>query len=276
MLNNMKKKDVFVSIIKGIITGIASLVPGVSTAAVLLSVSSYDNFTESLHNIAKKDNKVVLFVTVPLVIGLLLGLIGGVHLIDYFWNKFRIQTILLFVGLVLGGIRVIFVKEKLKFSKKIMFLFIVIGALFGILYYLLKDMTIIDKVDSMTNLIFLGLITGLTILVPGLSLITLKLKENYNYIIELIRHFTNISNIVSILVFIIMFVITIFIVSKTIYKLISRNRRVTYIVLCSLMFASIIISLFQINKVTFNFVTIFTSILAFLWGFIFAKNVERE
>ena len=272
----MKKKDVFVSTIKGIITGIASLVPGVSTAAVILSVSAYDSFIESIHNISKKDNMALLFVTIPLFIGMLLGLIGGVHLIDYFWIKYKVQTILLFVGLILGGIRTIFSKHKLKFSKKVVFLFIVISTMFGVLCYLLSNMTILTKTNSMTNIAILGLITGFNILVPGLSLITLKLTKNYNYIIELIKHLSNTSNIISLLVFVIILVVTIFIVSKTMYKLTSKNMRTVYIVLGSLMFASVIVSLSQINTFTFNFVNVFTSILAFLWGFIFAKNVERE
>lgn len=272
----MKKKDIFVSTIKGIITGFASLIPGVSTAAVILSVDAYDSFIESIHNISKSDNKVLLFVTIPLVIGLLLGLIGGVNLVDYFWNKFNLQTILLFIGLVLGGIRVIFVKQKLSFNKKVMFLFLVMGALFAGLYYLLKNITILTKTDSISSIILLGVITGFTILVPGVSLVTLKLKENYNYIVELINHFNNTTNVLYLLVFVAAMIVTIFIISKTMYKILSRNRRVFYIVLCSLMFASVIISLLQLNKISFNFVTIFTSILSFLWGFIFAKNVERE
>ena len=273
---NMERKDIFVSTIKGIITGIASLIPGVSTASVVLSVSAYDSFIESIHNISRKDNKVMLFVTIPLIIGLFLGLIGGLHLIDYFWNKFRPQTIFLFVGLVLGGIRVVFVKQKLNFNKKVAFVFIVIGVLFAGMYYFSKNITILAKTDSLSNIIILGIITGFAILVPGVSLITLKVRNNYIYIIELLKHFTNSSNIVNLLVFIVVTMITIFIISKTIYKLTNGNRKNSYIVLCSLMFASVIISLLQLNKFTFNFVTIFTSLLAFLWGFIFAKNVERE
>ena len=272
----MLKKDVFVSLVKGIVVGIASLVPGVSTASVLLSVSSYEDFIESLHNITKKDNRVVLFVTLPLFIGLLLGLIGGVHLIDYFWNKFRAQTILLFGGLVFGGIRVIFVKQKLKASNKVIALFVILGALFGVLNYLLKDVLILTKPGLTANIALLGAIVGLTVVVPGLSLINLKLNENYSYMFELVKHLSNTSNVIKLLVFGVIFIIVIFIASKVMYKLIRKSKRYTYIVLCSLMFASVIVSLLQLNKFTLNFVTIFTSILAFLWGYIFAKNVERE
>lgn len=272
----MNKKDIFVSTIKGIITGIATLIPGVNTAAIILSVSAYDSIIESIHNISKKNNKVLLFVTIPFIVGLFLGLIGGFHLIDYLWSKFRPQTILLVVGLVVGGIRVVFVKHKLPFNKKTVSLFIIMSTLFVVLYYLLKDVVILSKTNTISNIIILGIITGFSVLIPGTSLFTLKVKDNYNYMIDLCGNLTNFSNVISLFVFCFVSLIIIILISKTIYKLIDNNKKVTYLVLCSLMLVSIVISLLQLNSFKFSFVTVFTSILAFLWGYIFSKNVERE
>ena len=271
----MKKKDVFVSFVKGVITGIATIVPGVSTGAIVLSVNAYEDVVESINNITKKDNKVFLFVTVPLIIGLILGIIGGVPLIDYLWNKWKVQTILLFVGLVFGGILVIHKKQKIKVTKKAIALYIVIPIIFIGLYLLLKNVIILNKVDSISNIALLGLITGIGILIPGLSLITSKLGNNYSYILDIIKHISS-SNILSLIVFILIILLVIVICAKTMHKLIAKTKRKTYIILCSLMLSSIAISLLQINDFTFDFVNVFTSLIALLWGFIFGKNVVKE
>ena len=271
----MKKKDGFVSLVKGIITGIATLVPGVSTAAIVLSVNAYEDVVESINNITKKDNKAFLFVTIPLIIGLILGLIGGIPLIDYFWNKWKAQTILLFVGLVAGGILVIHKKQKIKVTKKAIALYIVIPIIFIGLHFLLKNTTIITKADTTSNIALLGLITGIGILVPGVSLITSKLSNNYNYIFNAFKHISS-SNVLSLILFVLIILLVIVICAKTMYKLIDKTKRKTYIILCSLMISSIATSLLQINEFTFDFVNVFTSVIALLWGFIFSKNVVKE
>ena len=271
----MKKRDVFVSFIKGIITGFGTLVPGVSTAAVILSVSVYEKVIESLHNLSKKDNKVLLFVSIPFFIGIIIGLIGGIQLVSYLWNNYKVQTLLLFAGLVLGGIRVVSKKEKIEFNNKTIIFFIFVSLLFGGLNYLLKDITILSKTSSISNVCLLSLITGVSLLIPGSSLITMKLNANYKYLFGLVKKLSSFS-IVRIIVFVLILMITVLILAKTIYKLIDKHKDQVYIVLCSLMFASVVISLLQINNFTFNFVNIFTSLIALLWGYIFAKNVERE
>ena len=271
----MKKRDVFVSFIKGIITGFASLVPGVSTAAVVLSVSVYEKVIESFHNLSKKDNKALLFVTIPLFIGVLVGLFGGMQLVSYLWDKFKVQTLLLFAGLVLGGIRVVSKKEKIEFNNKKIIFFIFVSLLFGGLYYLLKDITILSKTSTISSVCLLSLITGVSLLIPGSSLITMKLSKNYKYLFGLVKKLSGFS-VVRIIVFILILILTVSVLAKTMYKLIDKHKDQVYIVLCSLMFASIVVSLLQIDKFTFNFVNIFTSLIALLWGYIFAKNVERE
>ena len=60
----------------------------------------------------------------------------------------------------------------------------------------------------------------------------------------------------------------------TFNKAIDLNKNNTYIALCSCMIISIVLLIIEIKPVAINFVSVFTSILAFLWGYIFAKNVK--
>lgn len=274
-LNKMKTKDIFVSTIKGIITGIATLIPSISPAAIILSISAYDNLIEGISNIGNKNNKKLSYVAIPLIIGMIIGLIVGSHLVNYFFTNFKTQTILLFVGLILGGIRVIKEKKKLSYNKKDLFTSTIILLLSIILIIIFKDKTLTLKNNEIINILLTPFIIGLSLIIPGLSLFTIHIEKGYTNLLNIFKSINSIHNILLIIISIAVLTITVILITKIINKLIKKYQK-TYQILCNLMLISIIVLISQIGKINLNFVTIFTSILSLLWGYIFAKNVERE
>ena len=250
----MKKKDGFVSIVKGFIIGLSMLVKGISPASIVLSLNSYENIIESLNKKEAKDK--LKLITIPILIGIIIGFLAGTHLIDYFWNNYKVQTILLFVGLIIGGIRIITKKETLKLNKINIIISIIAFIIMIAGYLYLKD-------KNITNNSFIsGIILGISLIIPGISILSINLLIEFS--------------IIKTIIFIVMTLISLLLMSKLINYLFNKNKNNTYIVLIVLMLSSVIIALLQINKINLNFVTIFTTILAFLWGYILAKNIINE
>lgn len=271
----MKKKDVFVSTIKGLITGIVSWVNNMSIASMILSVSSYEHVIDSFSNIRKKNNKDLWYVTIPILLGICFGLLAGYHLISFLLKRCQLQTIILFVGLFVGGIRVLFAKQKLILNKKNIFVSIMIITIGIVLIVFLKNINLAIK-NNFLNSMVLGFITGISILIPGVSAITSNIKNGYTPIIDSLKHISLFKHFIIVIVFIIVCIITLVLLAKVIKVLMNKNKNNTYIALCSCMIISIVLLIIEIKPVAINFVSVFTSILAFLWGYIFAKNVERE
>ena len=111
----MKKlKDNILLFIKGFIMGVANIIPGVSggTLAVILGV--FKKFVESISNILKKFKESVLFL-IPVVLGMGVAILVSSKVIEASLVNFPLATVLFFVGLILGGVPILFKKIKNSF-----------------------------------------------------------------------------------------------------------------------------------------------------------------
>ncbi len=278
----MQKKDSFISIIKGVITGIASLVPGVSPASCIVSLSSYENFIIGLSSIFKKEpnkkikeenKKILLLVTISIFIGIVLGLVAGGNLINYFVGKYRSQTIFLFVGMMTGGLTLIIKNKKITNIKKQIPVFVISLVLVFSLYFLLMNYDI--SIPKGVLPIASGFITSLMILVPGISLsYVYNLLDKYSYIVSF--SLSNIKDVLVVLTFVVIFILSLILIAKLISMLLTKHKEKCYSVICALLILSIVAMILEVGKFTVSFVNIFTTILAFLWGYLLAKNIEKE
>ena len=280
----MQKKDGFVSIIKGFITGIASLVPGVSPSSCIVSFSSYENFTKGLSSVLKKEKnketkqenrKILLLVTIPIIIGIIIGLIAGNHLIEYFLWKYRSQTIFLFVGVITGGLTLTIKKNKNKKLKTTIPIFLITLVISFVIYFILSKQKI--TIPTIILPTVSGLLTAIIILIPSISLSYIySLLDRYNYIVSSALSLSNIKDVLVVLAFIVVLILSLILIAKLISYLLKKHKEVCYSVICALMILSIVVMILKVGKFTISFVNIFTTILAFLWGYLLAKNVEKE
>ena len=280
----MQKKDGFVSIIKGFITGIASLVPGVSPSSCIVSFSSYENFTKGLSSVLKKEKnketkqenkKILLLVTIPIIIGIIIGLIAGNHLIEYFLGKYRPQTIFLFVGVITGGLTLTIKKNKNKKLKTTIPIFLITLVISFVIYFILSNQKI--TIPTIILPTVSGLLTAIIILIPSISLSYIySLLDRYNYIVSSALSLSNIKDVLVVLTFIVVLILSLILIAKLISYLLKKHKEVCYSVICALMILSIVVMILKVGRFTISFVNIFTTILAFLWGYLLAKNVEKE
>ena len=98
-------------ILRGAMIGVANIIPGVSGGTMMVSMGIYDKIIGAINNIFKqwKQSIKTLF---PYLVGMLLSIAGLSFCIDYFFGRFPLPTAFLFIGLIFGGLPVIFRRLK--------------------------------------------------------------------------------------------------------------------------------------------------------------------
>ena len=103
-------------IIKGFILGVCKIIPGVSGGMVAITLGLYDKGIEAINNFFKDVKKNTLFLG-QLGLGLLIAIFVFSKIINYALDHFYLPTILLFIGLIIGGVPNLFKKVKTKNKK---------------------------------------------------------------------------------------------------------------------------------------------------------------
>lgn len=100
---------ILILILKGAAIGIAMLVPGVSGGTMAIILGVYDDLIHSVSSFFKdiKKNFIFLFY---IAIGGIIGVLAFSKLIEYALDNFRYPTMYFFIGIVIGGIPVLYQK----------------------------------------------------------------------------------------------------------------------------------------------------------------------
>ena len=101
--------------LKGIIIGIAKIIPGLSGAVLMISFNLYDKAIDAITNFFNNPKKNFLFLF-NLGLGIILGIILFSKLLCFFLTHYYLYTTFLFLGLIIGGIPVLSKKVPLKFK----------------------------------------------------------------------------------------------------------------------------------------------------------------
>ena len=181
-------------ILKGMVIGIANIIPGVSGGTMMVAMGIYDKLIHCITHIFKEFKKSILFL-VPIAIGMAIAVIGGSLGIEALFENFPVQTNLLFIGLIVGGLPAIWknVKGKtIRFGHILAFLaffaLVVVMAFLGG-----KEGNAVDLTFNLINVLKLfavGVIAAATMVIPGVSgSMVLLLLGYYNPIVSAINDF---------------------------------------------------------------------------------------
>lgn len=102
-----------VNFLKGIIIGIAVVIPGLSGSIFAVVVGLYEKMIHAISGFRKNIRKNILFL-LPIVIGAVVGVLLSTKAILMVCENFTQQAYFFFIGLVLGSIPLILRKMKLK------------------------------------------------------------------------------------------------------------------------------------------------------------------
>ena len=90
-------------ILKGMIIGVANIMPGVSGSALAVSMGIYDKILEAMSQIVSQTKK-SLKTLFPYFAGALAGVLGLSFVIEGLFDAWPLQTNFTFIGLILGGV----------------------------------------------------------------------------------------------------------------------------------------------------------------------------
>lgn len=161
------------SILKGMVIGIANIVPGVSGGTMMVSMGIYDKLIHCITHLFSEFKKSVMFL-IPIAIGMVVAIAASSFGLTWLFENFPIQTNLLFVGLILGGLPAIWKNVK---GKKVQARHVIAGLLFFALVVGMAAMgetegTAADLSFGLVNvlkLVVVGIVAAATMVIPGVS-----------------------------------------------------------------------------------------------------------
>ena len=161
----------FLDVLRGMVIGLANVIPGVSGGTMMVSMGIYDKLIWSINHLFKKFSE-CFKILLPYLVGMVLAIaLGAVGLKAAFAN-FPLPTNALFIGLILGSLP--FILKEMKGEK--------IGWQGGVVFCLFFAIVVILKViekDNTANielnvleivkLFLLGAVASATMVIPGVS-----------------------------------------------------------------------------------------------------------
>ncbi len=272
-------KDNLILVIKGFIMGIANIIPGVSGGTLALILGIYEKFIGAISHFFCNIKENIRFL-IPIAIGMVLAIVSLSRVIDYSYNHFPIPTTLFFVGLVLGGIPLLFSKVKGKREMRQVSSYIIALFTFALVIFMATSELIFGEglkvslqnmsVVGYLLLFFVGVVAAATMVIPGVSgSLVLMLLGYYYPVIGVIKEFTKFknlgSNILILGVFGVGVLVGIVLISKLIEFLFQKYEAKTYFGVLGFILASLIaIPLSTLLNMTVTF-----DVLQIFIGFIF-------
>ena len=115
------------AVLKGTLVGLAIVIPGVSGGSMLLTIGVYEDAV-SITSRDKRVRNAAIVKLIPYAIGIVLGVAALSFVITWLLGNFELYTILLFCGLILGSLPILFrhvTKQKLRVSGPVVALLMV-------------------------------------------------------------------------------------------------------------------------------------------------------
>lgn len=246
-------------LIKGILIGIANVIPGVSGGTMAVSLGIYDKLISSVSNFFKDWRKSIAAL-LPIALGLAVGIIGFTYTIEYLLSSYTFLTCMAFVGLILGGIPILVrsLRKSLHQSGSSIgtsgiLAFIVLFSIAVFLPVLNDDMEVLQTftpvIGTLVSLFLVGIVASATMVVPGVSGSLVMMILGYYYgILETVKSFLNslklldMAGIANGLILLVPFgigvLLGIFLIAKLITFLFERYGVQTYCAILGLIVAS--------------------------------------
>lgn len=190
----------FIDMIKGMLIGIANIIPGVSGGTMAVSLGIYDKLIASVSGLLK-DWKKSCRTLLPIALGCAVGIVAFTYAIEYLLSRHTFLTCMAFVGLILGGLPVLVASLKRELQKNGSKIglsgILAFAALFAVAVFLpmmnaedevLKTFSLSPVV--MASLFFVGVIASATMVIPGVSGSLVMMILGYYYgVINTIKSF---------------------------------------------------------------------------------------
>ena len=242
-------KETVKLIIKGFLLGIANIIPGVSGGTLAITMGIYEDLIGAISHFFKNFKKNIQFL-VPLGIGIVTSVLLMSKLISFCLDKFPFPTTLFFIGLIIGGIPLIFKKVKgVKLKPTNALLFLLTFGLIMLMTFLKEGNTVVSLANISALQVFLlflvGMVAAATMVIPGVSgSFVLMLLGYYKPIVSTISNLTKFNllghNILVLAPFGIGVLVGIVLLAKLIEFLFSKYEVPTYYAILGFIVSSVV------------------------------------
>ena len=278
------KKNIILAL-KGFVVGIANIIPGVSGGTLMITLGIYEQIIGAISHFFRNLKENIQFL-IPLGIGVVLSLLLGSKVIGMSLEHYPLPTTLFFIGLILGGIPILW--RKVAHEEKRVSNYIVFIITFGLiaLFSFLKSGDVAVSLDHLTigsyiSLFLVGMVAASTMIIPGISgSFMLMLLGYYTPIINTIRSITDFSvlghNVSVLLPFGIGAVVGIIVIAKIIEFFIQKYETKTYYGVLGFVLASIIAIILPLVDMNMTVLEIMISIVTCVLGFMVSYRLGGE
>lgn len=280
--------------ISGLVVGIANIIPGVSGGTMIVVLGMFDKVMDAISNVfkinitMKKRLEYVKFLLI-FMIGAAVGIVGFAKILEILFEQFPIQTIYCFIGLILFSLPML-KKTELK-GKKVNLVYLIIGIfiILGISFLNPGESSVTVSLDELLDktlninfiftLVLLGVISGATMIFPGVSGSMVLLVLGYYHMFK--AYVANVTSFeVMVLVPLVFIGIGVMIgivgSAKITSYLLDKFRTNTMSLILGLIVGSIIVI---IPTSGYDLINVLTSVVTFIIGgsvILFIENKKNE
>ncbi len=276
------------NILKGIVIGLANVIPGVSGGTMMVSMGIYDKLIHCITHLFSELKKSVQFL-LPIFIGIGIAVVVAPFGIEFLFEQYPFQTNLLFIGLIVGGLPAVWKKVKGNSVKAghiaacLVFFSLVAGLAFvGDSEGASADLSF--SLISVIKLFGVGIIASATMVIPGVSgSMMLLLLGYYHPVLETITNFIKaavafdmngiLAGIGALMPFGIGVVVGIFAIAKMIEIVFEKFPLYAYWAIIGLILSSPVAILLVSGMGTITVMSVITGIVALAVGFVVALKL---
>ena len=161
----------FLDVLRGMVIGLANVIPGVSGGTMMVSMGIYDKLIYSINHLFKKF-KECFKILLPYLVGMLLAIVIGSFALKAAFKNYPLPTNTLFIGLILGSLPFILKEmkgEKIGWQGAAAFVL-----LFALVVFLkaveANNVTAISlNIGTVLLMVLLGAICSAAMVIPGVS-----------------------------------------------------------------------------------------------------------
>lgn len=276
------------NILKGIVIGLANVIPGVSGGTMMVSMGIYDKLIHCITHLFSELKKSIQFL-LPIFIGIGIAVVVVPFGIEFLFAQYPFQTNLLFIGLIVGGLPAVWKKVKGTSVK--------IGHIIACLAFfaLVAGLALVGETEgnaadlsfslvSVIKLFGIGVIASATMVIPGVSgSMVLLLLGYYHPVLETITNFIKavlafdmngiLAGIGILLPFGIGVVAGIFVIAKIIEIIFEKFPLYAYWAIIGLIVSSPVAILLVSGMGTITVISILTGIVSLAVGFVIAMKL---
>lgn len=265
---------------KGFIIGIAKIIPGVSGAMIAVSFGLYDRLINAITSFFddKKENFKFLLLVGS---GILLSIVCFSNIVRYFINSYYFSTMMLFIGLIVGG--TYSYSRDIEYSfKNIVIIILTILLVLGISMFGGSGSYMINGTVRDYLMFFIGGVVEIfSSMVPGISGTALfMLLGIYDSILLLFSNIFNISFVIdNIMIYIsygVGMMISFVIFSILISYLIKKYRNLFDTIVMGLCISSILLLIVMAFSSSFGFIDLVIGVMLFFVGVVLSYLFERD